>query len=231
MIDRFAVAVLLLLSCTSTVKLDNPVVVGVPEITPVLGAMLSPAGNDPLDMLHVYGGTPPVAVTVCEYAVPTTPSGKLVVVIVNGVPETIVSVSGCDAVLSSLSVTSIVNDVAPAVVGVPDITPVLPASDNPPGNAFPILLHVYGGVPPDAASVVEYAVPTVPFGRLVVVIVKVDDESTVMLKLAVPILLSLSVAVTVNDAVPTVVAVPLITPVLESMVSPVGSAPAEIVHV
>jgi hypothetical protein len=53
-------------SVTLTVKLDVPVVVGVPEITPVLGVSLSPAGRVPTEIDQVYGTLPPVAVSVAE---------------------------------------------------------------------------------------------------------------------------------------------------------------------
>src|SRR5215475_10570516 len=49
---------------TRTVTLDTPIAVGVPEITPVLAASVSPAGNAPLAIDHVYGGVPPLAVSV-----------------------------------------------------------------------------------------------------------------------------------------------------------------------
>ena len=39
---------------------DVPVVVGVPEITPVDALNVSPAGSDPLTMLVVSGAVPPV---------------------------------------------------------------------------------------------------------------------------------------------------------------------------
>ena len=48
---RLAVAVKLPASFTCTVKLDVPAVVGVPEI--VLPERLRPAGNVPLETLHV----------------------------------------------------------------------------------------------------------------------------------------------------------------------------------
>jgi len=52
------------LSVTLTVMLEEPVVVGVPEI--VLPASPSPPGSDPLEIDHVYGGSPPVALSACE---------------------------------------------------------------------------------------------------------------------------------------------------------------------
>jgi hypothetical protein len=52
------------LSVTLTVKLEEPPAVGVPEI--VLPVSPNPPGSDPLEIVHVYGGTPPVALSVCE---------------------------------------------------------------------------------------------------------------------------------------------------------------------
>ena len=65
------------------------------------------------------------------------------------------------------SVTLKVNDVALAVaVGVPLIAPVEAFSARPyVERALPLVCdHVYGVVPPVAASVVLYAVPTWPLG-------------------------------------------------------------------
>lgn len=52
-------------SVTLIVKVELPGAVGVPEIVP-LALKVSPAGNDPLEMLHVSGATPPLAVSVAE---------------------------------------------------------------------------------------------------------------------------------------------------------------------
>ncbi len=52
-------------SVTVAVKLKVPVAVGVPEMTPVAGARLSPAGRLPVRD-HVYGVVPPLA---CRVAV------------------------------------------------------------------------------------------------------------------------------------------------------------------
>ncbi len=61
-VDRAAVAEAA--SVTRTVKLLVPIVVGVPEITPVSGASDRPAGSAPEVMDHVYGVAPPVATSV-----------------------------------------------------------------------------------------------------------------------------------------------------------------------
>jgi hypothetical protein len=55
----------------------------------------------------------------------------------------------------------------PAVVGVPLI--VQPAIERPAGNA-PVIEHAYGGVPAAAVMVALYAVPTVPFGSVLVMV-------------------------------------------------------------
>src|SRR5262249_3149348 len=49
---------------TWTVTLEVRVAVGVPEITPLTGVRVSPAGSVPLAIDHVYGGVPPVAASV-----------------------------------------------------------------------------------------------------------------------------------------------------------------------
>ena len=56
-----------------------------------------------------------------------------------------------------------------------------PAPDNerPGGSEAVLTLQLYGGVPPDAVTLCEYACPTVPAGRDVVVIVTVEG-ATVM---------------------------------------------------
>ena len=53
-----------LLSVTLMVKLEDPAVVGVPEIVPP--ERVRPAGSDPPATDHIYGGVPPVAVSACE---------------------------------------------------------------------------------------------------------------------------------------------------------------------
>jgi len=67
--------VAVVLSCTWTVKVDVPWVIGVPEITPVVGEIESPAGRDPAVMLHAYGITPPAATRDVVYGIPTSPIG------------------------------------------------------------------------------------------------------------------------------------------------------------
>jgi hypothetical protein len=63
--DRAFVVLPLALSVTFTVKLVVPVVPGVPEIVPPADKV-NPAGSDPSDTDHEYGGDPPDAPSACE---------------------------------------------------------------------------------------------------------------------------------------------------------------------
>jgi hypothetical protein len=67
---------------------------------------------------------------------------------------------------------------APAVVGVPEIVPVEALIASPGGND-PVTLHEYGVWPPVAATACEYETPTVPDGRLVVVMASVTGTEIV----------------------------------------------------
>lgn len=58
----------------------------------------------------------------------------------------------------------------PMELGVPVIVPVEPLIVSPLGR--PLALYVYGGVPPEVVTGLLYAVPTIPPGREVVVIVR-----------------------------------------------------------
>ena len=222
------VPVLFAASVTCTVNDAVPAVVGVPEITPVDATRLNPAGSVPALTLQLYGVVPPLACSVVEYAVPAVPPGKDVVVTVGGCAAAATAMlSAFVPVLFAASVTCTVNDMVPAVVGVPEITPVDATRLNPAGSVPALTLQLYGVVPPLACSVVEYAVPAVPPGRDVVVTVGgCAAAATAMLSALVPVLFAASVTCTVNDAVPAVVGVPEITPVAATRLSPAGSVPA-----
>src|SRR2546430_12611330 len=64
------------------------------------------------------------------------------------------------AVFCALSRTVAVTEKVPAVVGVPEMTPLDALIDRPAGS--PVAEKVYGGVPPEAERVRLVAVPTVP---------------------------------------------------------------------
>ena len=63
--DRAAVVETDALSVTRTVKLLGPAVPGVPDIVPP-AARVNPAGSDPADTVHEYGGDPPEAASAWE---------------------------------------------------------------------------------------------------------------------------------------------------------------------
>ena len=79
--DRDFVAVCgvgLVLSVSSTVKLEVAAAVGVPEIVP-LGASERPDGSVPLARDQAYGVVPPEPASAWEYEVPAVPVGSDVV--------------------------------------------------------------------------------------------------------------------------------------------------------
>ena len=80
------------------------------------------------------------------------PFGKEVVVMEGG--NTTVMLSGFVAESELASVTCIVKLVVPVPVGVPEIAPVLGVRTSPAGSDPTETDHVYGVVPPVAASVV-----------------------------------------------------------------------------
>ena len=209
-----------------TVNVDVPAVVGVPEIAPVEEVRARPSGRLPDDTDHVA----PVmlAVRFAEYGEFVMPSGRLVVVILSvSTGELIVSVN-CFSSLAEPYTALTVNVEVPAVVGVPEITPVEELSDNLAGRV-PLITLQFAPVML-AASVAEYAVFLVPFGRLVVVIVIEGIALTVIVSCFSADCESFS-ALTVNVDVPAAVGVPVIAPVEELRVSPVGRVPDESDHV
>jgi hypothetical protein len=65
-----------------------------------------------------------------------------------------VSVKDFVTLAPALSVTRAVKLYEPAFVGLPEITPE-PARERPGGREPAVLVHEYGGVPPEAARLVE----------------------------------------------------------------------------
>ena len=78
-------------SSARTVKGYVPAVVGVPVIAPVALERARPGGKAPAASDQAYGVFPPDASTVCEYACPTVPAGRLAVVTWSGSRTSIVS--------------------------------------------------------------------------------------------------------------------------------------------
>lgn len=154
--------------------------------------------------------------------------------------EVIVSVAELTVMLSAFvavcagepeSVPFTVKLLVPAVVGIPVIAPVAAFKFNPAGKAPVVIDHVTAPVPPVAPSVVLYAVPTVPFGRLVV------ETASAALIVIVSALVTVcagepeSVAFTVKFAVPAAVGVPVMAPVAAFKFNPAGNAPDGMVQV
>ena len=130
---------------------DHPAVVGVPVITP-LEERVRPAGRAPLATVHVYGGFPPLAASVAEYAVPTVPFIKSEVRIVKFEGTAIDMLTTPVATVPVASVTCSVKLYAPVAVGVPESAPALVCA-IPGGNDPDATVQVYGAVPPTAFNV------------------------------------------------------------------------------
>jgi hypothetical protein len=150
-------------SVTLTVKLGVPVAFGVPERTPAADKLKLTAARllAPEVTVHVYPvPDPPVAASVCAYAVPTMPAGRVAPVVML-IPLAIVIEIEPVAVSDPESVTLTEKFCGPGVVGVPEITPPVERL-KPPGSVDPLAnVHVYPvPVPPVADSACEYAVPT-----------------------------------------------------------------------
>lgn len=137
------------------------------------------------------------------------PAGNDEVVIASGTGATVID-RACDAVAVLLSVTCTVRVALPALDGVPLMTPVVAERVRPWGKAPCEIVQVTGVAPPDCVSVAEYGLATVPVGKLVVVITGLG--LIVSCRLAVSVLLSESVTMTVNENVPGTVGVPVMTP-------------------
>jgi len=130
-------------------------------------------------------------------------------------------------VVESVTFTVKLNE--PEPVGAPEICPVEAVRLRPGGSTPELMLHVYGVVPPLAASVTLYAVPCVPLANeLVVMLTGVTLVFMTMLSAFDAVCAGVveSVTFTVKLNVPEAVGVPEITPLVGMMLSPEGSEPA-----
>jgi hypothetical protein len=128
-------------SSTFSVNTNVPDAVGVPEIAPVLAVSVTPAGSAPDVIDHVYGVVPPVATAVVAYAVPVTPVGSVAdVVMLIGAAMPIEKPFTTECAEPSEHRTPNANE--PVADGVPEITPVLGASESPPGSAPESIVQV-----------------------------------------------------------------------------------------
>src|SRR5262249_30175910 len=64
-------------SLTRIVKENGPAAVRTPVIRPVPGLSVRPAGSEPELIDQEYGGLPPAACIVTEYAAPAVPPGSV----------------------------------------------------------------------------------------------------------------------------------------------------------
>jgi hypothetical protein len=147
-------------SLTVTLKLKGlpTAVVGVPEMTPLVGSRLRPGGGVPeVTIQLLYGGVPVVAASVWEYGTPTVPPGSEEVVMLGAAVMLIDSALDMEvAPALSPTFTLKLNGLPVAAVGVPLITPELAFTVRP-GGSVPLETAqlLYGGTPPVAASVCE----------------------------------------------------------------------------
>ena len=163
-----------LLSVAVMVKLTAPLAVGVPVIAPALESV-RPAGRAPLVIAKVYGPVPPLAVTVCEYAVPTAGAGSVLGETVTVGALTVkeyelVPLNGAPAPVEE-SVALMLKLKGPPAVGVPlskpPVVSVMPAGNDPLETT-----KVYGVVPPPADICCEYA-------AAIVAAVSVDGDTVI----------------------------------------------------
>lgn len=118
------------------------------------------------------------------YDSPVVPRGSEVVVITSGATPGVTTIDSAFVVVAAaVSVTRTVNDAVLLAVGEPLMTPVVD-SVTPAGSAPDARLHVRAPVPPVAANVALYAVPTVPPGNVAVVIARGGVVDTVTVAVA-----------------------------------------------
>ena len=134
-----------------TVKLKEPVSVGMPRIKPLLLRVI-PAGRAPFIMDQVYGVVPPVAVKVWLKGarVKAFERGELVVMV--GIDDAMIMENDLDWVKPRASVTSALNWKVPEAFGMPEIWP-LGLRVSPFGSAPVGLVHDKGAKPSVASRV------------------------------------------------------------------------------
>ena len=116
----------------------------------------------------------------------------------------------------------------PVTVGVPVMAPVAAFRFRPRGSAPTVTDHAYGSIPPVAANVWEYAPLIKAPGRLFVVITSGAGGITTIDNDWSAVCPPVSARCNVKFAVPRVVAVPVIAPVLAFKFRPAGRDPVEI---
>ena len=187
---------------------------------------------------------PPVVFRYWVYDTPTVPAGSVAGVdpfafVMSNSVVTTVTLNTALPVRPFASVAVMVVEEAPGCVGVPTITP-LELSRLKPGGS-PVLLHVYGAVPPVAWNVMElfpfggwtYAVPTMNWKLLGVLLLMLITVCTVSVKVAEAVWPAefVRLTVNVNDCGELAAgSVPLMNPD-DDIIRPDGSEPLCKVHV
>ena len=115
-----------------------------------------------------------------------------------------------------------------AAVDAPLITPVEAFKDNPVGKEPEVTENIFAPVPPVATTVAEYGVFCVSSGNEAVVI---DTAGLIVTVYSLKASAPPSVHFILNVKTPVALGVPLITPVVEFKLSPVGNAPESIENV
>lgn len=164
-----------------------------PLISPAL-FMLSPEGNEPLGLVQVYGGEPPVAAMLNETDCPTTSSGRGLVVVICSAPNC-AAITRVGFMLTfcappgheSVAIIPGVN--VPNTVGVPETRPAI-EMPMPCGNPLPVQL--IAPYPPVDCSWKLYATFCVPLGNVWVEMLN-GGQDTVRLITSVAVALRLSV--------------------------------------
>ena len=124
------------------VKFEVPAVVGIPEIVVVFTMLevpnVRPSGRVPEATDHVYGAVPPDSVRVCAYETLVVATGRddgvMEVRAPALIPKLYVLRSKKTEPSEKLSSASMVAIVVVAVVGVPEITPVVVLRERPGGR-------------------------------------------------------------------------------------------------
>jgi hypothetical protein len=211
-------------SWTCTVKVESLSAVGTPEIVPV-EAKLNPAGGIPDARLQVYGLTPPLAIRVVEYALPTIPLGIVVVEIARGCNAAAIDKFNVSAaMLFAVSFTCTVNEKLPDALGMPEMIPA-DARFNPDGTVPDTTLQLYGLIPPLAIRAVEYELPAIPLGIVVLEIARGCNATAIdKPNVSAAMLFAVSFTCTVNEKFPAALGVPEMIPA-DARFSPDGSAP------
>lgn len=206
-------------SVTRSVKVDVPVLVGVPEMIPA-GLSVKFAGNEPMVRLQTSEPVPPAAVKVWLYGRPTVAPGRGEVEVMFGGADGLIKMErDCVSACLVVSVTRTVKADAPTAVGVPEMRPVWKLKPRFWGSEPAAMLQEKGGVPPVAWIVRLYGWPTFPAGSEVVAIASTAGAALIVSGKEICVAcagLEESLKVNVCVLVPTVSGVPLIAPVDES---------------